>query len=87
MFFLSPHLGNMTMQTPRIGILHIFFSFCGGGGGGGGGGQVFFISASWEHDHANPENWNFAYMSFYTQLGKNKRAAIGIFSIQRQINP
>ena len=37
MFFLSPHLGNMTMQTPRIGILHIFFF-----GGGGGGGQVFF---------------------------------------------
>ena len=46
MFFLSPHLGNMTMQTPRIGILHIFF-FCVWGGGGGGvgwGGQVFFLS-------------------------------------------
>ena len=39
---------------------------------------MFFISASWEHDHANPENWNFAYMSFYTQLGKNKRAAVGM---------
>ena len=75
MFFLSPHLGNMTMQTPRIGILHIFFL---GGGGGGGGVRCFFISASWEHDHANPENWNFAYMSFYTQLGKNKRAAVGM---------
>ena len=22
---------------------------------------MFFISASWEHDHANPENWNFAF--------------------------
>ena len=62
------------MQTPRIGILHIFFFFFGGGGGSG----VFFISASWEHDHANPENWNFAYMSFYTQLGKNKIAAVGM---------
>ena len=65
------------MLTPRIGILHIFFV----GGGGGGGSYVFFISAScasWEHDHANPENWNFAYMSFYTQLGKNKRAAVGM---------
>ena len=72
MFFLSPHLGNMTMQTPRIGILHIFFFF------GGGGVRCFFIYASWEHDHANPENWNFAYMSFYTLLGKNKRAAVGM---------
>ena len=58
MFFLSPHLGNMTMQTPRIGILHFFFF-----GGGGGGVRCFFISASWEHDHANPKNWNFAYMT------------------------
>ena len=39
----------------------------GGGGGGGGGGRVrFFISASWEHYHADPEINN------YTKIGKSK---------------
>ena len=53
----------------------------------GGGGRVrFFISASWEHYHADPEICN------YTKLGKV--SAVGmhhtlpqIFSKQRQINP
>ena len=76
MFFLSPHLGNMTMQTRELEFCIFFFFW--GGGGGGGGVRCFFFSASWEHDHVNPENWNFAYMSFYTQLGKNKRAAVSM---------
>ena len=57
-------------------------------GGGGGGGRVrFFISASWEHYHADPEICN------YTKLGKSKccrqmhHTLPQIFSKQRQINP
>ena len=72
-FFYLRHLGNMTMQTPRIGIMHIFL-----GGRGGGGVRCFLSPHLGNMIMQTPRIGILHTCHFYTQLGKNKRAAVGM---------